>query len=454
MILNSSTIIHDNFQLINRNLSYLNKSQILKLIQTWKEIFKDRCINPKDTIHFIGHLDEYSLSLIFACMESQICFQATDINFEHTLLNNPNLFQKVKAIFGSKQFLKTNNPDILVVEDIFQIYNVTEYSPTDIILSTPIINSKTSGTTGSPKIICHTSESLLSAVNKSAEFYDSKEKILSTTNLNHIGVLAMHTLGPVVAGSTLVIGNTVEDLFFLKSRNLITTISLFELHIKNLLRFSKYANFNIDLSGLKVITGGSLLSSSLVTTLFDNGVKEILSIYGANEALPPIFVKRIIKDTVDDNELNNLGVLVQDCNIVLLDQGYKLSGPNTSAFCCDADGFVTIDDNLKLINNNYYFMGRTQNFEGYHYDDILRLTEIFSQNLLIMLFRSDFDYGIKDNKIYLLLDQSIMSLKHTIDLRKLTEFLSDNNIQIEIVDIIEKPRFVKNGIKGNKIYFL
>lgn len=454
--MNSSTIIHNNFSIVNFDLVKLDKQDFLNLVQVWKNYFKSQGISAGANIYYLGWLDEYSLALLFACMESGVCVETTDIWFEQTLDQNPSLYDGVAAVLSYKKFIKNkNNNKITYYEDIFldDVVKGTKYTEDEFLDGYPIMKNYTSGSTGAKKQIIHNYTSMIAAAKNAATLYSVGERILSTNAINHFGVVAMHTLGPMVAGAQFYMCKSIADLYFLANRKLIDTFSGFEVYIKTLARFHKLLKINLDLSGVRVITGGSATSTNLLHSLFGLGVSEVLCIYGANECLPPVFYKRVFNNPSYINDANSLGNIMPGFDIKIYDTEVLISGPSASDYLTDVNGYIHINDKLKFENGAYYFVGREQYLKSYVYQDVLRLTEQYSNKLPYPLFASDFDYGIKDDQVYLLLNFSLLPIIN-IDTTDLSNYLKNNNINIDVAGVLSKPEISADAIKGNKIHLL
>jgi hypothetical protein len=163
--------------------------------------------------------------------------------------------------------------------------------------------------------------------------------------------------------------------------------------------------------------------------------------------------RRLFKDSPYVTDYNSLGTVMPGYDIKIQEDKVLISGPSASDYSKDSDGYVHLNDKLKFENNTYYFMGKEQYLKSHIYQDILRLTEEYSTQLNYPLFNSDFDYSLKNDQIYLLLDPILISLVN-IDVAHLSNFLKNNNINLDIAGILPKSKIVADAIKGNKIHLL
>jgi acyl-coenzyme A synthetase/AMP-(fatty) acid ligase len=389
-------------------------------------------------------------------MESGVCLETTNLYFEHTLDQNPSLYDSVAAVISYKDFIKNkNNNKIIYYNDIFleDVIKNTTYVENEFLDHYPIMQNYTSGSTGVKKQIIHNYTSLIAAAKNASTLYTVGERILSTHAINHLGVVTMHILGPILAGAQFFMCKDIADLYFLTNRKLIDTFSGFEAYIKNLLRIHKSLGLALDLTGIKVITGGASLSINILDILFAIGVSEVMCIYGASECLPPVMYRRLFKDSPYVTDYNSLGTVMPGYDIKIQEDKVLISGPSASDYSKDSDGYVHLNDKLKFENDTYYFMGKEQYLKSHVYQDILRLTEEYSTQLNYPLFNSDFDYGLKNDQIYLLLDPILISLVN-IDVDHFSNFLKNNNINLDIAGILPKSKIVADAIKGNKIHLL
>jgi long-subunit acyl-CoA synthetase (AMP-forming) len=183
------------------------------------------------------------------------------------------------------------------VADISGIELRTHIDP-EVEPDEPAILAITSGTTGAPKIIQHTHQTILPAIRRAMEWYDPKDRVLFYMNLNHLGVLTIFTLPVLLTGCRIVLcrNNFVEPLIEgLTTRSLggIDKLLMFDWSWGRIVNAYKGEQPLLGTNKPTVITGGKPIPPSFIESLLINGAGEVKVAYGMTEAPPPVIVKSV-----------------------------------------------------------------------------------------------------------------------------------------------------------------
>jgi acyl-coenzyme A synthetase/AMP-(fatty) acid ligase len=357
--MNAESIIHKDFQIFSFDeMKFKDKMQILKNIQYWKNILIQK---KSKRLVLADHLNFDSVSIFFAALELGIHITAVKIDrivdtcTQHnidTVMTSDYWFGRYQEI----QNISTFNDIHLLIYPYSTVDPVEEYKPNDIDTDATTISGFTGGSTGEPKLIIHSVQEVLSASTIACNiFYRAKEKFLTHTNINHLGMITMAVVGPIMAGVHLMPSIHISDLVFYSSRGLVDKAILMETSaefVKNYFSEMRFEN-------IEILTGGKNPSPSFVEWALTAGVRRIYSIYGASECLPPVCFKII--DFYEYETLSSMGQLVEGYQEKIVDGRLYLKGPGVSRMVTkDKDGFYDTKDRVILINDGLQFCGREQ----------------------------------------------------------------------------------------------
>jgi AMP-binding enzyme len=380
--LTSADFVGDSFVFYDLKLQKRNKQDILKLTQYWKNFI--RC-KKATSLLLVDYLTPDSLAIFLACLET-----GTE------LLTSPNNKQKIldlskqvdvvligeimsdRAYVDDHKYIKYLYTDLLLSD---------EYSPDFIDWDKILISGYTSGTTGVPKKITHTPTSFLSASVLASQFFSAADRYATYPNFNHLGVVSMHVMGPVIAGVVLfsITGNL--DLISLISRKILNKITFFDINLKELM--THFPTHNVDLSNVELYCGGSSPTTTFVDWFFDNKGKKIYTFFGASECLPPVFYNEIInKDHIVLDR--DLGQLIEPHQIDKNNNDQLLiKGPSiATSVKLDDWGFYNTGDYVSIDNNTVKYLGRQSSVHQqkivYHVD-VENVVTTFIADLGLML---------------------------------------------------------------------
>jgi acyl-CoA synthetase (AMP-forming)/AMP-acid ligase II len=353
--MNSQLLIHKDFSIYTfKDLILINKDQILNNIQYWKNILVEKNVKK---LTVIDHITFDSVSIFFASLELGIEVITANREAGHIAM----ISQLADIVLMSDNIYKIVNPEIdnLLVYTESPIRSI-EYIPNNIDLDKIVLSGFTSGSTGNPKLISHSARTIISASTLASNFYSTKENFFSHSNFNHLGIISMGVLGPIIAGVHLMTSrHEIHDLIFYASRQMVDKALLFDINIIDLKN-----NYSVDglLDNIEIITGGKIATSSFVDWMFMSGAKRIYSVYGASECLPPVMTK--IFNSPDDGNLDELGIVLDCYKTKIVNGQLYLQGPGVSERVETHNGFYNTGDYVLPKNNTFQFCGRQRLIDG------------------------------------------------------------------------------------------
>ncbi|MCC6197306.1 MAG: AMP-binding protein [Burkholderiales bacterium] len=202
--------------------------------------------------------------------------------------------------------------------DAFAATAPQEAPPREGRRAAPVLLCYTSGSTGAPKGVVHTQDALAQNAANSTHMHDltSRDVVLTTLPLFHVGGLNIQTLPALHAGATVVLHPRFDPAAVVRSveRDGVTLTVLVPAQLELLAREPGWAT--ADLSRLRAITTGStIIGEAFVRRDLQRGVP-LLQVYGATETCPIAAYQR-----VDDamNHPGSVGKAALHCEIRLVD---------------------------------------------------------------------------------------------------------------------------------------
>jgi long-subunit acyl-CoA synthetase (AMP-forming) len=398
--LNSQNLIHDEFSIYSVNsFDLFFKSDILKNVQRWKTILLEKNVQKVSIADFVTF---DSICVFFASMELGIEIYTTAQ--AGTAIQE--ISRCVDIMIISNEVYQLRNPvaDNLLVytESTKDQYSTFEYVPDNIDLNRIAISAFTSGSTGEPKLIQHTAETLIGASQLASSFFKPNERFFTHSNFNHIGVISMGVFGPIIGGTRILTStDSIYDLMFYAKKRMIDKAAFFEVHLATL------KNHNADLrgafNGIEILTGGKLLTSSFIDWCLSLGAKRIHSIYGATECLPPVMTKTV--DSIHVENLSDMGKLFSCYQTKIVDGFLCVKGPGVSKKVeSDSEGFYNTGDYVLQYGNTYEFKGRKKISESLHDCDLMILVDgvlsaCLKRDLKKFIFPQEYKVTVNDSNI-------------------------------------------------------
>lgn len=206
----------------------------------------------------------------------------------------------------------------------------------------------TSGTTGEPKLIQHTHRSVFwAAANAARMYYSSDDRVLLNSLPNHIGVMTMAVLAPLLAGSHVVLGN-ISDPDIIPKYNYCNKTLLFYYQLLNdRLDAVEFSHYNL------IITGGEAIRQDFLDRIFARGVKKVVSVYGLTEAMPPVASQWFFEPTLT----YDLGEFTAGITANVHEDILLLKGPNSYTW----PEWLRTGDLVESRNSRVYFKTREVN---------------------------------------------------------------------------------------------
>ena len=224
----------------------------------------------------------------------------------------------------------------------------------------PMVEAYTSGTTGWPKCIVHTHESILSATNNSIKHYWQNAKTSwFFHNIVHLGVSSVYFFPALYSSKQIILpplNNCYDKELLQKYKPNIMLV--FPMH------FQSYPELqNLDLSYVDyVLTGGSTIPYDFCKRLIRQGVKNIAVIYGLTECLPPLIHKIVNKDNINSYDQSEMGYVIDETGTYDINKDEILTITNSKHLCTAINQkpvteFVT-NDIVSASTNTFYFEKR------------------------------------------------------------------------------------------------
>lgn len=206
----------------------------------------------------------------------------------------------------------------------------------------------TSGTTGPAQLISHKNRSLLWASAQAARlFYTSTDTVSMSVLPNHIGVMSMGVMGPILAGSKINLCFYSDPDFaqrFAQGNKCLMFYYGYLKHCKDV----DLANFDL------VITGGEPIRQTFLDAMFAKGVGRVASVYGLTECLPPVATKYF-----DHAEISyDLGEFTEGIEYRIRNGQLELRGPDCYL---PAGQWKTSGDLVEVLGNQVHFITREVN---------------------------------------------------------------------------------------------
>lgn len=411
-------------------------------------------LNQNTKIIIYKHLSLDYICLLFAILENRFDIIISDIDIDpgiiddntFILTSNDYLNHFKKNNFNEKQIIFIENPD----------YNITYKKPINISNRNNKIISYTSGSSGKPKKIVHSVDSMLYSASLMVPFLNETKKIITHSTLNHLGAMSVLFLPALMAGLEIYCTfHWVGDIkyFELSKKYNIDTMLIFPIFWWELRNKIK----SLNLSNIKtIITGGDRISNELINDFKSLGVNRILSIYGATEALPPVSIisQEDLNNVENENGYLLLGEPLDDINVIINDNNnIMIKGKNVCQSINDKiiSDYVEIDDEGMIKNNILYIKGRNDFIINKEQKKVYTFTiRNFLNTELCNYFPNEeikhsFNIGLckKTQKLFLLcLSEQEKNANSVIN-------LLDEKFDVDIEKTFIFDKFLKTGLKIN-----
>tara|TARA_B100000989_G_C19516218_1_gene461774 strand:+ start:863 stop:2215 length:1353 start_codon:yes stop_codon:yes gene_type:complete len=332
----SITKLSNNFELVDLvNDTQLNKDNLICLASGYQQLFKDNNLVKGDRIGLAMQEDSHHLAAVFAAMDLGLIIV---ISGEHEITDEYISRRNIKCMITRGIQPCTIHAKNVIHVDINTTQEIKNSIQEYVIdHSNILVEALTSGSTGFPKCISHTHDSIESATKDSIKHYwQNADTSWFFHNIVHLGISSVYFFPAIFHSKRMVIPPKVNEY----SQELLdkykpNIMLMFPSHI-NAYPQLPYA----DLSFVDyVLTGGSTISYNFCKRLLRQGVKKIAVIYGLTECLPPIVHKIVTMDNINEYNEKDMGHIID----------------HTGTYDINEDGILTITGSThlcKTINDN------------------------------------------------------------------------------------------------------
>lgn len=234
----------------------------------------------------------------------------------------------------------------------------------------------TSGTTGKPKGVMLTHQSILFEIGQVAEWFtmSQADRVLNVMPLYHVGGLVLGLLAPLYVQATIVIARHFSALEFINTvvKYKITMFSAVPTMFIMMLNAVQQTDLENDFSSLRFcIGGGSSMPPDLIENFENIFSARVIEGYGLTEAMGCLFnpVKGLCKNGSVGLPLPGVEVRIADKNNVWLSAGkigeLQIKGPNvmkgywnreTETQQVLKDGWLQTGDMGYMDHDGYFFL--------------------------------------------------------------------------------------------------
>lgn len=353
----SITKLSDNFEIVDLpNDTHVSKTKLKSLASGYQRLFKENNLAKGDRIGLAMQEDSHHLAAVFAAIDYGLVIV---ISAEHFLSTEYIERTKIKLVMTRGVQPCTVTADNVIHLNLDEI----EFKEDDNYIidpTNPMVEAYTSGTTGWPKCIVHTHESILSATNNSIKHYWQNAKTSwFFHNIVHLGVSSVYFFPALYSSKQIILpplNNCYDKELLQKYKPNIMLV--FPMH------FQSYPELqNLDLSYVDyVLTGGSTIPYDFCKRLIRQGVKNIAVIYGLTECLPPLIHKIVNKDNINSYDQSEMGYVIDETGTYDINKDEILTITNSKHLCTAINQkpvteFVT-NDIVSASTNTFYFEKR------------------------------------------------------------------------------------------------
>lgn len=353
----SITKLSDNFEIVDLpNDTHVSKTKLKSLASGYQRLFKENNLAKGDRIGLAMQEDSHHLAAVFAAIDYGLVIV---ISAEHFLSTEYIERTKIKLVMTRGIQPCTVTADNVIHLNLDEI----EFKEDDNYIidpTNPMVEAYTSGTTGWPKCIVHTHESILSATNNSIKHYWQNAKTSwFFHNIVHLGVSSVYFF-PALFSSKQIILPPLNDAYNEEYLNKYKPdiMLVFPAHFKNYPKLQY-----LDLSFVDyVLTGGSTIPYDFCKRLIRQGVSNVAVIYGLTECLPPLMHKIVNKDNVNNYNQKEIGHIVDETGTYNINEKDILTITDSKHLCTTINDvpvaeFIT-HDVVSIDGNTFYFEKR------------------------------------------------------------------------------------------------
>ena len=336
-----------------------SKDELTCLAGGYQRFFESQKLKRGDRISLCLQEDIHHLAVVFASIDYGL---VPVISGDHYIDDEYCARSNIRIVLTrgiQPVTVKTINVPHIELDGNIEPSKLYRVNHNDIILE-----SFTSGTTGHSKTVTHTHESITCASNDSIKHYwkDAKTSWFYH-NIVHLGVSTVYFF-PALFSSKKVVLPHLWDTYDVETFNKHKpdTMLLFPSN------YEQYENLSkLDLSHVRyVLTGGSTIPKTFCEKLIEQGVSDVVVIYGLTECLPPIMHKFVNKQNIADYNQQDMGVNCDDTAEYKIDRHGELvivKSKHLAKQINDSNvDTLNTGDRVNTVGDNYYFEKRNKDF--------------------------------------------------------------------------------------------
>lgn len=352
----SITKLSNNFEIVDCiNDTQISKSQLMSLASGYQQLFREAALVKGDRIGLAMQEDSHHLAAVFAAIDFGLIIV---ISGEHNITNEYISRRNIKTfITRGIQPCKVTATNVNHIEaEVVESNEKYTINHSEIL-----VEALTSGSTGVPKCISHTHESIWSATQESIkQYWQGENTSWFFHNIVHLGVSSVYFFPALFSSKKIILPpltNCYDKELIEKYKP--TIMLIFPSH------FESYPGLQyLDLSCVNwVLTGGSTIPIHFVRRLIKNeGVKNVAVIYGLTECLPPVIHKVVNIENLSEYNESEMGYIIDESGEYTVDDEDILTIKGSSHLCQTindkpVDLFVT-QDVVSADGNTFYFEKR------------------------------------------------------------------------------------------------
>lgn len=266
-------------------------------------------VGPGDVVAYLGQNNPEMLSALFACarlgaMLMPLNWRLTpaeharvfDLCPPRLLLAEPAFLDHARELLGARAGVRMLLCDGPAAQRGGGDPETSAHdAPRPAAGATPVLICHTSGSTGAPKAVVLSQDSLFWNAVNSTHMHDltSADRVLTTLPMFHVGGLNIQTLPALHAGASVTLHGKFEPGAAIEAieRERITLTVLVPAQLVAMMEHPRWAQ--ADLSSLRMITTGStIVPESFVRRVQERGLR-LIQIYGSTETGPIAAYQRV-----------------------------------------------------------------------------------------------------------------------------------------------------------------
>jgi hypothetical protein len=379
--INKDIIVHEKYFGTYKSSKTYNYKEFCLVIDKWKAILIEQYnVQPGQTIVLTAGPHVRYHALIFAAAELGLAFVVDwpHAYSEFDIFHNDKItmYGKIDFVYSTKNSHDSTHPTYnhwdtqrnlehvrhTIFDDDFDDFpapTVERQEELSLMIfanpNTVLVHTSTSGTTVLPKKIIYSHEKMYLLAKRCGHLYFTKNNsILHTTTMHHGASMGLHWLPGFMSGKdqftftsdlttmSIMINNNKINQVFLPTTN----------DLSNFLKAIPKVTHCLNLITLYQIT------PNMVLTMKEKNINYIKSIYGDNTIGIAILIKTTDQTTdLATYDITNMGSILDDFyQIEVRNKSLWISIPSLN------QDWKTSNDQFEIINGEYYFQGRIDQY--------------------------------------------------------------------------------------------